>query len=77
MLLIFVVNKCNVMKIAILGYGKMGMEIEKIALSRGNEVVLKIGKDNLEDLTGTYLLDQNSDVTNIILVTEAKLALFI
>ena len=39
------------MKIAILGYGKMGKEIEKIALSRGNEVVLKIGEDNLIDLT--------------------------
>jgi 4-hydroxy-tetrahydrodipicolinate reductase len=39
------------MKIAILGYGKMGKEIEKIALSRGNDVVLKIGEDNLSDLT--------------------------
>tara|TARA_Y100000589_G_C27164525_1_gene634197 strand:- start:1428 stop:2141 length:714 start_codon:yes stop_codon:yes gene_type:complete len=39
------------MKIAILGYGKMGREIEKIALSRGNDVVLKIGEDNLRDLT--------------------------
>jgi len=51
LLLIFVANKCNVMKIAILGYGKMGMEIEKIALSRGNEIVLKIGIENLGDLT--------------------------
>lgn len=39
------------MKIALLGYGKMGKEIEKIALSRGNEIVLKIGRDNLSDLT--------------------------
>ena len=39
------------MKIAILGYGKMGMEIEKIALSRGNEIVLKIGIENLGELT--------------------------
>ena len=29
------------MKIALLGYGKMGKEIEKIALSRGHEIVLK------------------------------------
>ena len=29
----------------------MGQEIEKIALSRGNDIVLKIGKDNLSDLT--------------------------
>lgn len=29
------------MKIALLGYGKMGKEIEKIALERGHEIVLK------------------------------------
>lgn len=39
------------MKIALLGYGKMGKEIEKIAVSRGHEIVLKIGVDNLSDLT--------------------------
>jgi 4-hydroxy-tetrahydrodipicolinate reductase len=39
------------MKIAILGYGKMGKEIENIILSRGNDVVLKIGEDNLHELT--------------------------
>ena len=27
------------MKIALIGYGKMGKEIEKIALSRGHEIV--------------------------------------
>jgi len=35
------------MKIAILGYGKMGQEIEKIAKKRGHEIVLIV--DNLED----------------------------
>ena len=34
------------MKIALLGYGKMGRVIEKIAISRGHEVTLKIDKDN-------------------------------
>ena len=29
------------MKIALLGYGKMGKVIEKIALQRGHEIVLK------------------------------------
>jgi 4-hydroxy-tetrahydrodipicolinate reductase len=33
------------MKIALLGYGKMGKTIEKIAIERGHEVVLKINKD--------------------------------
>jgi 4-hydroxy-tetrahydrodipicolinate reductase len=39
------------MKIAIIGYGKMGMAIEKIAIERGHEVVLKINLDNMHDFT--------------------------
>ena len=37
------------MKIALIGYGKMGHEIEKIALSRGHNVVCKIDIDNPQD----------------------------
>ena len=39
------------MKIALLGYGKMGQIIEKFALERGHEIILKISIDNIEDLT--------------------------
>ncbi len=39
------------MKIALLGYGKMGKMIESIALDRDHEIVLKIDQYNLEDLT--------------------------
>lgn len=39
------------MNIAIIGYGRMGKEIEKIALERGHRVVLKIDDSNLRDLT--------------------------
>ncbi len=40
------------MKIALLGYGKMGQTIEKIAISRGHEIVLTVDKDNPEyDIT--------------------------
>ncbi len=39
------------MKIALIGYGKMGMAIEDIALQKGHEVVLKINIENTEDLT--------------------------
>ena len=35
------------MKIALLGYGKMGQEIEKLAVKRGHEIVLIL--DSLED----------------------------
>lgn len=37
------------MKIALLGYGKMGKTIEKIALERGHEIVFKIDLNNAED----------------------------
>jgi 4-hydroxy-tetrahydrodipicolinate reductase len=49
------------MKIALIGYGKMGKEIEQIALSRGHEVVLKISVDNLNDFTPDNL--KKADVT--------------
>ncbi|TAJ11888.1 4-hydroxy-tetrahydrodipicolinate reductase [Marinilabiliaceae bacterium JC017] len=42
------------MKIALIGYGKMGKEIEKIALERGHEIVSKIdisSPDSFEDDT--------------------------
>ena len=34
------------MKIALIGYGKMGKEIESVALGRGHEIVLKINSQN-------------------------------
>lgn len=39
------------MKIALVGYGKMGKAIEEIAVAKGHEVVLKINIDNTADLT--------------------------
>ena len=42
------------MKIAILGYGKMGQIIEKIAQERGHNIILKINQNNL------YLLNINN-----------------
>jgi 4-hydroxy-tetrahydrodipicolinate reductase len=48
------------MKIALIGYGKMGKEIEKIAVSRGHEIGLKIDINNPQDLTTKNL--QKCDV---------------
>jgi 4-hydroxy-tetrahydrodipicolinate reductase len=48
------------MKIALLGYGKMGKIIEKIAFDRKHEIVLKIDYDNQQDLTAENL--QKADV---------------
>lgn len=40
------------MKIALLGYGRMGQTIEKIAISRGHDIVLKVDKDDKQyDIT--------------------------
>jgi len=44
------------MKIALIGYGKMGKEIEQIALSSGHTVILKIDINNPEELTKENLL---------------------
>lgn len=38
------------MKLAIVGYGKMGKVIEKVALDRGHEIVLKITHENAAEL---------------------------
>lgn len=47
---IFVAKNNNYnMKIALIGYGKMGKEIEKIALSRGHEIVSIIDINNRQD----------------------------
>jgi 4-hydroxy-tetrahydrodipicolinate reductase len=39
------------MKIALIGYGKMGKAIEEVALQRGHQVVLKIDETNLAEFT--------------------------
>lgn len=39
------------MKIALFGYGKMGKEIEAIAISRGHEIILKITSNNSLSIT--------------------------
>lgn len=38
------------MKIALLGYGKMGKEIEKVALQRGHDIVIKADIDTVYDI---------------------------
>jgi len=41
------------MKIALLGYGRMGKEIEKIALKRGHSIVIKADVNTSYDITDT------------------------
>lgn len=48
------------MKIALLGYGKMGKAVEKIALAKGHEIVYKVSLENAYDFMPISL--QNVDV---------------
>lgn len=48
------------MKIALVGYGKMGKTIEQIALSKGHHISFIIDKDNIADLA--KILPSNTDV---------------
>ena len=43
------------MKIALIGYGKMGKTIEEIALAKGHEIVLKIDVNNAHEFTQAQL----------------------
>jgi len=54
------------MNIAIIGYGKMGKEIEKVALERGHTVSLKITSKNTEELNTSNLeaIDVAIEFTN-------------
>ena len=46
------------MKIALIGYGKMGHMIEQIALERGHEIVSIIDINNREDLIPMHSVQQ-------------------
>lgn len=74
------------MKIALIGYGKMGRIIEKYAIERGHEVVLIIDEDNRNDIevddlkTADVAIDfstPNSILANIDLCFEADLPLVV
>lgn len=69
------------MKVAILGYGKMGQIIEKIALERGHNILLKINHHNIDELNidnlkkADVIIDfstPESAKTNIILSIDAN-----
>ncbi len=48
------------MKIVLIGYGKMGKEIERLAVGRGHQIVARIDVDNQSDLA--KLSNQDVDV---------------
>ena len=69
------------MKIAILGYGKMGQFIEKVAQNRGHNILLKINQHNIDELNienlkkADVIIDfstPESAKTNIILSIDAN-----
>jgi 4-hydroxy-tetrahydrodipicolinate reductase len=50
------------MKIALIGYGKMGRAIEKIAMERGHVIVSKIDVDNQEDFDSPQFLSADAAI---------------
>jgi len=50
------------MNLALVGYGKMGKEIEQIAISRGHKIPLIIDIHNKQEFTSKNLLDNKIDV---------------
>ena len=50
------------MRVVLVGYGKMGREIEKILIARGHEVVLVIDIENADELNAANLKDKKADV---------------
>jgi 4-hydroxy-tetrahydrodipicolinate reductase len=70
----------HTMKIALFGYGKMGKEIEQIALQRGHQIALKLNGNNISTITKDNLQKcdaaiefstPQSAVTNILLCFES------
>ncbi|MBN1924360.1 MAG: 4-hydroxy-tetrahydrodipicolinate reductase [Prolixibacteraceae bacterium] len=62
------------MKIAIIGYGRMGKEIERIALSRGHQIVLTIDIHNLDEFIVENLT--KADVAIVFTVPESAVTSF-
>lgn len=50
------------MNVALIGYGKMGREIERILAERGHNVALIIDVNNAEDLNATMIKERKIDV---------------
>jgi 4-hydroxy-tetrahydrodipicolinate reductase len=50
------------MKIALIGYGKMGKAIEEIALEKGHEIVLKIDINNADQFTKENILQADAAI---------------
>lgn len=74
------------MKIALLGYGKMGREIEQVALSRGHEIILKVDANNAGSFSPGMLAEADaaiefstpaSAMNNILTCFEAKVPVIV
>jgi 4-hydroxy-tetrahydrodipicolinate reductase len=52
------------MRVALIGYGTMGKAIEKIAVERGHEIVLKLTEDNLHQKSDIKKADIAIEFTN-------------
>lgn len=54
-LLFFCIINEEMMRVALIGYGKMGHEIERVLIARGHSVALIVDRDNAADLDTGHL----------------------
>ena len=59
------------MRIALLGYGKMGKMIEQVALARGHKIVLKIDTES-NDFAGMMISELTGDLPLNSQIEEAE-----
>ena len=80
------INSEPIMKIVLLGYGKMGQLIERFAIKRGHEVLLIVEEDNRERISSADLQDADMAIdfstpdaalANINLCFESRLPLVV
>ena len=64
------------MKIALIGYGKMGRMIEQIALQRGHEIVSIIDINNLEDFDSPQFASADVAIEFTSLQCESRFRLY-
>ena len=55
-------RKIKIMKIALIGYGKMGHAIERIARERGHEIVAIIDVDNSSDMDSVAFAEADAAI---------------
>ena len=70
------------LKIALIGYGKMGKAIDELALERGHTITCRITEDNIIDMNSetfsrrAFASSSTCDLNSSVTRTESRLSCF-